>query len=101
MNPYENIDWMLNDSQHDGKPLLCTAPLQKDVILEYFKKKTPDYRFIWNRTEKWVAKYETVNSLHKTLCIPKSTIYKCLKQLKGTKGFSFNQKLIVYEYRVE
>ena len=25
MNPYENIDWMLNDSQHDGKPLVVLS----------------------------------------------------------------------------
>jgi hypothetical protein len=81
--------------------LLCTVPLQKDIILEYFKKKTPDYRFVWHRTERWVAKYETVNSLHKALNIPKSTIYKSLKQLKGTEGFYFQQQLISYEYRVE
>jgi hypothetical protein len=86
---------------NDAKPLLCTVPLQKGVIVEYLKKKTPDYRFTWRKTEKWVAKYETVISLQKALNMPKSTIYKALTQLKGTEGFSFNQRLISYEHRVE
>ena len=29
MNPYENIDWMLNDYQHDGKPLVSHSFLSQ------------------------------------------------------------------------
>jgi hypothetical protein len=32
MNPYENIDWMLNDSQHDGKPLVSSCCSSANMI---------------------------------------------------------------------
>lgn len=91
----------INETPTDVNNVLCTVPLSKDIILEYLKNKKPDQRFIWHKTEKWVAKYETVISLNRALNIPKNTIYRVLKQLKGTQGFSFSQKLISYEYRVE
>lgn len=33
MNPYENIDWMLNDSQHDGKPIVSRRLINTYIVV--------------------------------------------------------------------
>jgi len=96
-----HTDSKKHDTPTDANNVLCTVPSRKEFILKYLKKKTPDYRFTWQKTQKWVAVYETVNTLAKNTGIPKSSIYKALKQLKGMEGFSFSHRLVSYEYRVE
>ena len=34
MNPYENIDWMLNDSQHDGLFDKVSNELKQDSVFK-------------------------------------------------------------------
>lgn len=80
--------------------MLGAVPCRKSQILNYLQTKTPDYKFTWAKDQKWVAVYETVLSLNRDLKIPKSSIYKALKELEGVEGFSFQQRLVSYEYRV-